>query len=51
VGDADPALVDEMAGRLRADSGFVLDRSHFTVFGRCRTCAEQSSEQIPAARR
>ncbi len=51
VVDADPALVDDMAGRLRADSGFVLDRSHFTVFGRCRTCAEQAAEQIPAARR
>jgi Fur family ferric uptake transcriptional regulator len=42
VVDADPALVDELAGRLRADSGFVLDRSHFTVFGRCRSCAEQT---------
>lgn len=36
--DADPTLVDEMADRLRADSGFVLDRAHFTVFGRCGNC-------------
>ena len=39
VVDADPGLVDAMAERLRADSGFLLDRSHFTVFGRCRDCA------------
>jgi len=38
VVDADPVLVDEMADRLRAERGFVLDRSHFTVFGRCREC-------------
>ncbi|HVU92704.1 MAG TPA: transcriptional repressor [Jatrophihabitans sp.] len=39
VVDADPSLVDDMAHRLRQDQGFVLDRSHFTVFGRCRDCA------------
>jgi Fur family ferric uptake transcriptional regulator len=44
VTDAEPELVDALAERLRADSGFVLDRAHFTVFGRCRTCA---AEQIP----
>jgi Fur family ferric uptake transcriptional regulator len=49
VVDAEPALVDDMAERLRADRGFVLDRSHFTVFGRCRDCA--AAEQIPASRR
>jgi len=40
VVDADPGLVDDMAERLRVESGFVLDRAHFTVFGRCRECAE-----------
>jgi Fur family ferric uptake transcriptional regulator len=40
VVDADPGLVDDMADRLRAERGFVLDRSHFTVFGRCRECTE-----------
>jgi Fur family transcriptional regulator, ferric uptake regulator len=40
VVDADPVLVDDMADRLRAERGFVLDRSHFTVFGRCRECTE-----------
>jgi Fur family ferric uptake transcriptional regulator len=44
VADADPSLVDPLARRLLADDGFVLDRSHFTVFGRCRVCA---AEQIP----
>ena len=48
VVDAEPALVDDLASRLRADSGFELDRAHFTVFGRCRTCA---AEQMPPAKR
>lgn len=48
VVDADPSLVDPLARRLLADDGFVLDRSHFTVFGRCRTCA---AEQIPPQER
>jgi len=39
VVDADPRLVDAMAEQLHAESGFQLDRSHFTVFGRCRECA------------
>lgn len=39
VVDAEPDLVDPLAQRLRQESGFVLDRSHFTVFGRCRACA------------
>jgi len=39
VVDADPRLVDAMAERLHEESGFQLDRSHFTVFGRCRDCA------------
>lgn len=36
--DADPALVDELADQLVARNGFVLDRAHFTVFGRCADC-------------
>jgi Fur family ferric uptake transcriptional regulator len=39
VVDADAAMVDELEERLYADRGFVLDRSHFTVFGRCESCA------------
>jgi Fur family ferric uptake transcriptional regulator len=41
--EAAPDLVDALERRLREDSGFVLDRSHLTVFGRCRDCA------VPAA--
>jgi Fur family ferric uptake transcriptional regulator len=48
VVDADPALVDPLARRLLADDGFVLDRAHFTVFGRCRTCV---AEHIPRPER
>lgn len=40
VVDADPNLVDAMAERLRTERGFQLDRSHFTVFGRCRDCID-----------
>jgi Fur family ferric uptake transcriptional regulator len=38
VVDAAQSLVDELARRLRDDQGFQLDRSHFTVFGRCHDC-------------
>lgn len=41
-----PDLVNTLEDRLHTEHGFVLDRSHFTVFGRCRNCAEQSA---PAA--
>jgi Fur family ferric uptake transcriptional regulator len=41
VSDAPETLADELADRLRDEQGFVLDRAHFTVFGRCRECAEQ----------
>jgi Fur family ferric uptake transcriptional regulator len=39
--DAPAALADEIENRLRDERGFVLDRAHFTVFGRCRQCSEQ----------
>jgi Fur family transcriptional regulator, ferric uptake regulator len=45
VVDADPALVEPLADRLLADEGFELDRSHFTVFGRCRQCATAQAGQ------
>jgi Fur family transcriptional regulator, ferric uptake regulator len=48
VVDADPRLVDALANDLLADEGFVLDRPHFTVFGRCRNCA---AEQKPPVER
>jgi Fur family ferric uptake transcriptional regulator len=45
VTDADAALVDPLARQLLADEGFELDRSHFTVFGRCRNCAAEQTPQ------
>lgn len=46
VVDAPAALADELERRLRDERGFVLDRAHFTVFGRCRSCgAPAGSEQ------
>ncbi|MGI8665009.1 MAG: Fur family transcriptional regulator [Jatrophihabitans sp.] len=38
VVDAPPELADQMAARLSSERGFVLDRSHFTVFGTCADC-------------
>ena len=49
VVDAPQDLVDDLALRLHDQSGFLLDRSHFTAFGRCRDCSER--EQTPAVRR
>jgi Fur family transcriptional regulator, ferric uptake regulator len=42
--DADPRLADGLARTLRESSGFILDRSHFTVFGMCADCAEINDE-------
>ena len=43
VVDAEPGLVAELADQLHRELGFVLDRSHFTVFGRCHDCATEQS--------
>jgi Fur family ferric uptake transcriptional regulator len=43
VVDAEASLVEPLAERLLAADGFVLDRAHFTVFGRCRTCAAEQT--------
>lgn len=53
VVDAEPDLVDSLADRLRRERGFVVDRAHFTVFGRCRDCAAaaRQSEQNASTRR
>jgi Fur family transcriptional regulator, ferric uptake regulator len=37
--DAPTDLVDGLADRLAGERGFLVDRSHFTVFGRCADCA------------
>jgi Fur family ferric uptake transcriptional regulator len=36
--DAPAELADELAATLLTQRGFVLDRSHFTVFGTCSDC-------------
>src|ERR1700712_3022750 len=33
--DAPVGLVDRLAGQLLKERGFIVDRSHFTVFGTC----------------
>lgn len=48
VTDVEPSAVDALAADLLAERGFVLDRAHFTVFGRCKDCA---AEQNPASGR
>jgi Fur family ferric uptake transcriptional regulator len=45
VVDAPPDTVDALEQRLLAESGFVLDRAHFTVFGRCGSCVAGTGEQ------
>jgi Fur family transcriptional regulator, ferric uptake regulator len=47
--DAPADLVGALARQLQDERGFTLDRSHFTVFGRCATCV--AGEQMPAAKR
>ncbi|MGH3521468.1 MAG: Fur family transcriptional regulator [Mycobacterium sp.] len=42
VVDAPPDLVDALERQLRDDRGFTLDRGHFTVFGTCVNCTEQT---------
>jgi Fur family ferric uptake transcriptional regulator len=36
--DAPTGLADSLARQLLDERGFVLDRSHFTVFGTCADC-------------
>jgi Fur family transcriptional regulator, ferric uptake regulator len=43
--DAPAALADDIEKRLRDERGFVLDRAHFTVFGRCKQCSEQMTAE------
>lgn len=38
VTDVDQSLVDPIQEQLLRDNDFELDRSHFTVFGRCGRC-------------
>lgn len=47
VVDAPVDLVDALAERLHDERGFTLDRSHFTVFGRCSTCVAGEQKLAP----
>jgi Fur family ferric uptake transcriptional regulator len=47
--DAPDSLADELAERLRDEQGFLVDRSHFTVFGQCNDCV--TAEQTTAEKR
>ena len=38
VVDAPPGLADPLADQLRRETGFELDRAHFTAFGQCADC-------------
>ncbi|WP_375480509.1 Fur family transcriptional regulator [uncultured Jatrophihabitans sp.] len=49
VTDADPALVTALADQLADDRGFELDRSHFTVFGRCAACVASGDGEQSAS--
>ena len=40
VTDQSAALLDSLATELLAREGFVIDRAHMTVFGRCQDCVE-----------
>ena len=40
ITDQPPELVESLATELLARDGFVVDRAHLTVFGRCRGCAQ-----------
>jgi len=43
VVDVPTELADALAAQLLTERGFVLDRSHFTVFGACADCAARTA--------
>jgi Fur family ferric uptake transcriptional regulator len=49
VVDAPHDLVEQLADRLRSERGFTLDRSHFTVFGRCARCSVTAPDSAGSA--
>ena len=46
--DAPRDLVDGLADRLVGERGFVVDRSHFAVFGRCADCVAAAGTNDPS---
>ncbi len=45
VVSVDPAMLDDLAARLRAEFGFVVDVGHLTVFGACEECPVGGSDE------
>jgi Fur family transcriptional regulator, ferric uptake regulator len=39
IDEVEPAMLDDVAQRLRREAGFQLDVGHVSFFGRCRECA------------
>jgi Fur family ferric uptake transcriptional regulator len=39
-------LIDSLVETLRGDRGFSVDRSHFTVFGRCSACTDEHTHTV-----
>jgi len=38
IDEVPPSTLDELAGRIRAERGFVVDVGHVALFGVCREC-------------
>lgn len=47
VAEAPTDLMDDLADRLRADSGFDIDVTHVALSGLCRTCGDAPAEDAP----
>lgn len=47
VVEAPTDLMDQLATRLREESGFTLDATHVALSGRCTQCAEDASDEDP----
>ncbi|MGN6607812.1 MAG: Fur family transcriptional regulator [Jatrophihabitans sp.] len=48
--DQPATLVDDLADTLLQREGFVIDRAHLTLFGRCRDCAAGATPAAPVTR-
>jgi Fur family ferric uptake transcriptional regulator len=47
--DAPHDLIDALSTRLESERGFTVDRSHFTVFGRCADCTAKDTPETDSA--
>ena len=47
--DAPHDLIDDLVSRLLDERGFTVDRSHFTVFGQCHDCRDETSHTAQIA--